>query len=96
MMENGGTGASSTAKSLLEKMYEAGDGKETWEAQNKITEVVTASGQDMRWSEVFARENNTRIELKKIQPNFFSDRSMEVRDGVWCIVGEDDIRFLFC
>jgi hypothetical protein len=31
MVENGGTGASSTVKSLLEKLYEAGVGKETWE-----------------------------------------------------------------
>jgi hypothetical protein len=29
MVENGGTGASSTAKSLIENLHEAGGGKET-------------------------------------------------------------------
>ena len=55
MVNNGGTGASSTAKSLLEKLHEAGGGKEAWEAQNKITESDAASGKGMPWSEVFAR-----------------------------------------
>jgi hypothetical protein len=55
MVENGGTGASSTSKSLLQQLHEAGGGKETWEAQNKITEGDAASGKDIPWSEVFAR-----------------------------------------
>ncbi len=37
MVENGGTGASSTGKSLLEALHEAGGGKKSSEAQNKIT-----------------------------------------------------------
>ncbi len=40
MEENGGTGASSTGKSLLEALHEAGGGEEAWEAQNKITESL--------------------------------------------------------
>jgi hypothetical protein len=55
MVENGGTGASSTAKSLVENLHEAGGGKEAWEAKNKITEGDVASGKGMPWSEVFAR-----------------------------------------
>jgi hypothetical protein len=44
MVENGGTGASSTGKSLLETLHEAGGGEEAWEAQNKITESDAAYG----------------------------------------------------
>jgi hypothetical protein len=55
MVENGGTGASSTAKSLLENLHEGGGGKEAWEAKNKITEGDVASGKGMSWIEVFTR-----------------------------------------
>ncbi len=44
MVENDGTGASSTGKSLLGAMHEAGGGKEVWEAQNKIKESDVAYG----------------------------------------------------
>jgi hypothetical protein len=57
MVENGGTGASSTGKSLLEALHEAGGGEEAWEAQNKITESHAAYGKGMPWSEVFARNS---------------------------------------
>ncbi len=57
MVENGGTGASSTGKSLLEALHEAGGGKEAWETQNKITERDAGYGKGMSWSEVFARNS---------------------------------------
>jgi hypothetical protein len=55
MVENGGTGASSTSKSLLQQVHDAGGGKEAWEAQNKITEGDVVPGQEMRWNEVLTR-----------------------------------------
>jgi hypothetical protein len=55
MVENGGTGTSSTRKSLLEALHEAGGGKEAWETQNKITERDAGYGKGMSLSEVFAR-----------------------------------------
>jgi hypothetical protein len=36
MVENDGTGSSSTGKSLLEALHETGGGEEGWEAQNKM------------------------------------------------------------
>ena len=51
MVENGGTGASSTPKSLLENLHEAGGGKESWESKNKITEGDVASGKGLSWSD---------------------------------------------
>ncbi len=57
MVENGGTGASSTGKSLLETLHEAGGGEEAWEAQNKITESDVAYGKGMPWREDFARNS---------------------------------------
>jgi hypothetical protein len=57
MVENDGTGSSSTGKSLLEALYETGGGEETWEAQNKITESHGVYGKDMPWNEVFVRNS---------------------------------------
>jgi hypothetical protein len=57
MVENGGTGSSSTGKSLLEALHEAGGGKEASEAQNKITESDATYGKGMTWNEVFARNS---------------------------------------
>ncbi len=65
MVENGGTGASSTGKSLLEALHEAGGGEEAWEAQNKITENHAAYGKDMPWIEVFAR-NSLGLDFKSM------------------------------
>jgi hypothetical protein len=62
MVENDGTGASSTGKSLLESLHETGGGKETWEVQNKITENDDVYGQDIPWIEVFAR-NSVGLDL---------------------------------
>ncbi len=57
MVENGGTGASSTGKSLREVLQETGGGEEVWETQNKITERDTTYGRDIPWSEVFTRNS---------------------------------------
>jgi hypothetical protein len=57
MVENGGTGSSSTGKSLLEALHEGRGGKESWETQNKITESDTEYGKDMSWNEVFVRNS---------------------------------------
>ncbi len=57
MVENGGTGSSSTGKSLLEALHEAGGGKEAWQTQNKITESDAAYGKGIPWSEVFTRNS---------------------------------------
>jgi hypothetical protein len=65
MVENGGTGTSSTGKSLLEALHEGGGGKESWEAQNKITESDTTYGKVMPWNEVFSR-NSVGLGLKSM------------------------------
>jgi hypothetical protein len=57
MVENDGTGASSTGKSLLEVLHEGRGGKESWETQNKITESDVEYGKDMSWNEVFVRNS---------------------------------------
>ncbi len=57
MVENDGTGTSSSGKSLLEAIDEAGGGKEVWETQNKITESDVAYGKGMPWSEVLTRNS---------------------------------------
>ncbi len=57
MVENGGTGTSSTGKSLLEALDEVGGGKEASETQNKITESDAAYGKGMPWSKVLARNS---------------------------------------
>ncbi len=65
MVENGGTGASSTGKSLLEELHETGGGKEVWETQNKITESDDAYGKGIPWNEVFAR-NSVGLDFKSM------------------------------